>query len=369
MQNKIKSTLLCTTFLLYACANYNSNGNYSSQGGNQKVEDLVVPPGLNSVDNNTEYKMPDDKIKYQINDIKSMKIIQAGSQRWLQIKNNNVNALWPIMLDYLGKQGLTIRYQNKSLGIIQTNWATMNNIVPQTGIRGLFEYLGLGDMYSLSSQYNFKITLWQDSSDVNIFVTNLQMNQVYPDCKIPNNSSASYSSSSSNQQITKWMMVPSNPQLELNFLLQFIGFSSLDKNILKQIKVNVEESSKIEYNKYIINNRILIKDSFDRLWWRSVIALERAGLGIADKNRESGEFYVYPLASSVSIPEEGIWQKLFGSKGINLKLPEAQYLIKLKSESSITSITIKSINSNDKDDSQKYLDALAKELIINKVYE
>ncbi len=368
MQNKIKLSFVIVIGLISACANYNPDGHYSSQGNSKKpVEDLVVPPGLNSVEANSDYNIPKDTaVKYQINNIKDMKIIQGGSQRWLQINNNNVDSVWDRMLSYLEKQGFTIHYENKSIGIIQTDWATQNNTVPQTGIRGLFEYIGWGSMYSMSSQYNFKITLWQDGNSVNVFVTNSQMNQVYPNCKIPNNNSANYSSGVSNQQITTWMAVPSDPQLELNFLLQFMGFNGFPEEQIRQIKANNLKES-LSYNKYIVDNKIIVQDSFDTVWWRSAIALDRIGLGIADKNRELGEFYTYPLQSSVEIPEQGFWQKLFGSKGINLKMPEPQYVVKISQDHLNTVIIINSIDSKNKGEAKKYLDNLAKELVSGKI--
>ena len=363
-----KVLMLLSVVFIYGCANYTPASQYSTQGAApSKTENLVVPPGLDVPDSNNNYKMINqtkDKPQYVVNSIKDMIIQQGGSERWLVIKNKSVDQVWPMMSDFLNQQGLSVKYQNQNVGVIQTDWATRNNVVSQTGIRGFFEWAGWGEMYSMRTQYMFRITMWQNGSDTQLFVTDIQMSEIYPGC-VP---SANSSIETSDRQITRWMSLPPNPQLELEFLMQFMVFSGLNPEQVKHVKQIVAVESAVALkNATIVNNQVIINDSFDRSWWRTGLALDRVGLGVTDKNRTTGEYYVYSLQSQINVPETGFFSKLFGSgNGTNLKMPEAQYIVTLNVVGDKTSLTIKAVNDapNQKtlDAITKYLNDLAKQL-------
>ncbi|MBY0379340.1 MAG: outer membrane protein assembly factor BamC, partial [Burkholderiales bacterium] len=301
---------------------------------------------------------------YQLNNIKGMNIEQGGSQRWLVIESKTVDSILPIMSDFLTQNGLTIKYQNKNIGIIQTDWATRNNTVAQTDVRAFFQWIGWGEMYSMPTQYMFRITMWQNGNKVQIYVTDIQMSEVYPGCGKVLNSSLE----TSDKQITRWMPMPPNPQLELEFLMQFMAFAGLSPEQITTIKKNVAfESATAFTNATKIHGMVLINDLFDRAWWRTGLALERVGLGVTDKNRTKGEYEVYSMQSHIKTPADGFWNKLFDSAtGTNLQLPEAQYIVKLTPNGQLTNLTITPIKnpvSKDKEQSvSKYLNDLAKEL-------
>lgn len=355
--------------LLSSCANYTPDTHYSTQGQQkqQSTPNLVVPPGLSAPDMSTDYKtvaQKSEKPSYLLSDVKNMTIEQGGSERWLSVKNKKVNDVWPQMVDFLEQQGLTVKYQNQAVGVIQTDWATQNTNVPQTGIRSFFAWVGWGSMYSMPTQYMFRVTLWQNESNTQIFVTDMQMSEVYPGCNAPLNSSKAISEN----QRTTWMAMPPNPQLELEFLMQFMAFSGLSPEKVQQVKAAVIIESQVALkNATIEQGKVIINDDFDRAWWRTGLALDRVGLGVADKNRSTGQYYVYSLQSQVNIPEQGFFSKLFGSgSGTTLKMPEAQYLVTLTATGSTTTLTMKPIKADDNKKTMAeisdYLNKLAKQL-------
>ncbi|MFN8770282.1 MAG: outer membrane protein assembly factor BamC [Neisseriaceae bacterium] len=355
--------------LISGCANYSPDTTYSSQGNTLKPKspNLVVPPGLNVPSANSDYKMVSSnevKPKYIISDISGMKIEQGGSERWLVLENKTVDSMWPIVLDFLSKNGLTVKYQNQNIGVIQTDWASRNNNVKQTDVRAIFEWVGWGSMYSMPSQYMFRILLWQNGKNVQMFVTDRQMIEVYPGCGHLLNSSRE----TSDKQITKWMPLPPNPQLELEFLTQFMAFTGVKPLQIKAIKQEVTAESTVALKRVTAQNgRVIINDQFDRAWWRTGLALERAGLGIADKNRTAGEYYVYSLQSQVDVPTDGFFSRVFGSSsGKTIQMPNAEYIIKLTPGAQNTILTMSPVkDSSDKDVQdkiKKYLDNLATQL-------
>lgn len=372
---KFKHTLvscLCMG-LVMGCATINSGSEYSSVNQERSSSDLVVPPGMSLPDDaGANYKMVagDNTEGYKLSQIKNMKIVQAGSERWLVVYNKKVDNLWPTMLAYLNRQGLNVKYKNQSIGTIQTDWATKNNAVSQTnqGIRGLFGLIGWSSMYSMPSQFMFRVTLWQDGDNVNIFVTEYQMNEVYPDCKMPHNSALE----TSDKTNTRWMAMPPNPQIELNFLLQFMGFIGLSTEEVKQQAAQITAGTSAEgtakqAEAYLSGDNLVLNDQFDRAWWRVGLVLGRIGLGVADQNRSAGEYDLYPLKSELNTPQEGIFSKWFGnSAGQSIKLPTAQYVAILTANGEKTTLVMTpSATNTDKNSSKKikqYLKQMVEQL-------
>ncbi|MCX8514898.1 MAG: hypothetical protein RL017_559 [Pseudomonadota bacterium] len=351
--------------LITACAtNLDYQGGYA-QATPRSTANLTLPPGLTAPTDNNNYKMLNlQQQGYQLNNINNMNLIIAGSEIWLQVKQQSVNQVWPVMLAFLNEQNLNIKLQDPTTGLIQTDWANRNNVVKETGIRALFDDIGWGNQYSLQSQYTYRINLWQNESNTLIFVTDYQMNEVYPGCV--NNPGGSIFNHPSDGQITKWMPIPPNPQVQLAFLQQFMVFAGLSPEKAKQVVAPANNVVAEIENAVVKNNTLIVNDQFDRTWWRTGIALERANLGIADKNRSSGEYYVYPLQDDVDNPQPGFFAKLFGNDSNSLKLPKAKYTIKLQQSNDKTNITMSlypgAVDKKFESNQKMFLDLLQKQL-------
>lgn len=368
MQKKYLGNLLIgiTTCTLLACGTTDSQAVFTSAAP-RDTPNLATPPGLNSPNVSTTYKMnPANQTGYTINNVKGMRIVSGGSQRWLVMESMTVNDVWDSINSYVNQIGMTVKYQNQAIGVIQTDWASRNTAVPQgKSLRGIFDWIGWGSMYSLNSMYMYRITLWQDGNNVVIMDTNYQMDEEYEGCSSPGITNTS-SLASSEQQRTKWIARGSNPQLELEFLTQFMAFSGMPDAQVKQIAKQQAEST--PKNAYVSGNQVIVNDTFDRTWWRTAIALDRSGLGIADKNRTSGEYDVYPLQASVDTPDPGFMQKWFSNESAAIGAEvKPIYAVKLTNQANQTIINFTMYGNlpEDKDFAttrQKYLSSMAKQL-------
>ena len=368
MRNILRYSLMGVTsaILLAACSAVDSQAVFTSSAPRQTV-DLATPPGLTSPDLTTNYKMvpKTDQPGYKVANVANMYIANGGSQRWLVMESQNVNTVWPLVLAYVGQVGLTVKYQNQAIGVIQSDWASRNTSVPQgNSLRGIFDWIGLGSMYSLSSMYMYRVTLWQDGNNVVMMDTNYQMDEEYQGCSSPGIDRTS-SLASSDQQQTKWIPRPSNPQLELEFLTQYMTFAGLPAEQIKKAVAAVQVPVK---NALVVNNQVVVNDQFDRVWWRAALALDRVGLGVVDKNRSLGEYYVYPLQSQIDNPDPGFMQKWFSSESDSSKTaPKALYTAKITTQGNQSIISLKLYDSSSVDpkfaeNQQKYLAGLAAQL-------
>ncbi len=369
MQNNFKYSLLSLVIagLLAACSTVDTQAVFTSAAPRQSV-DLATPPGLSSPDLSTSYKMNNlsGQAGYQVNNVSNMYIATGGSQRWLVMESQTVNTVWPMVLAYVNQVGLTVKYQNPAIGVIQSDWASRNTAVPQgNSLRGIFDWIGWGSMYSLNSMYMYRVTLWQNGNNVVMMATNYQMDEEYLGCSSPGIANTS-TKASSDQQQTKWIPRPPNPQLELEFLTQYMTFAGLPQEEIKKAVAAVNAT--VIKNATVVNNQVIVNDQFDRAWWRTAIALDRVGLGVVDKNRANGEYDVYPLQSQIEDPDPSFLQKWFGSESDNKQLgPKALYSVKLTAQGNQTAISLKLYDNNSIDPKftehqQKYLTELATQL-------
>ena len=359
------SSFIATLFIT-GCGTTDSQAVFTSAAP-RETSTLATPPGLNSPDLSNNYKMNQSNqldTNYQLNNIKGMQIQTGGSQRWLVIESSNVNDIWPEISEYVNQIGLTIKYKNKSIGVLQTDWAKRNNKVPQgVSIRGIFDWIGWDSMYSLNSMYMFHITLWQDGNNVVVMDTNYQMDEEYEGCQSPGIANT-YTYASSEQQRTKWVPRGSNPQLELEFITQFMAFLGTPESQVKTIQKEVKEAPK---DAVYQNNSVIVNDQFDRTWWRTAIALDRVGLGIADKDRSKGQYDVYPLLSSVDNPDPGFLTKWFSDESGTVNTPpKPKYSVYISPIGNQTVITLKAYANEDSpkfaEEQKKYLEGIAKQL-------
>ena len=370
MQKIIKVALvgICGSWLLASCSSVDAQAQYTSDAP-RGSEGLVTPPGLSSPDLTTNYKMTNKPNQggYQAINLKGLRIVTGGNERWLVIESQSVNNVMPKVIAFINQIGLSVKYQNPAIGVIQTDWASKNDKVPQgVGVRGFFSWVGWDSMYSLNSMYMFRLLLWQDESQVVLMATNYEMAETYEGCG--NQSLATTSTlASSDSQRTKWISRPSNPQLELEFLSQFMAFSGVPEPTVKKQVAAVTAAPK---EASLVNNQVIVQDVFDRAWWRTAIALDRVGLGVIDKNRSLGEYYVYPLQAQIDSPDPGLFEKWFGSKKSESSgqiTPKALYTIKLTPQGNTTIITMglydnQSVDKNYSANQKKFLSGLATQL-------
>ena len=123
-----------------------------------------------------------------------------------------------------------------------------------------------------------------------------------------------------------------------------------------------------EVIKDLQNNQVIVNDTFDRTWWRTAIALDRVGLGIADKNRSNGEYDVYPLKASVENNDPGFMAKWFSNESAMIGNEiKPVYAVKISSSNNQTIINLDMYNGVPADPDfakkqQKYLQGIADQL-------
>lgn len=325
--------MLSLSVTLIACAN---QGTPSSQAEYEAAaplpsSELIMPPGLTAPETNSTYKMlylESAPNSFQMNKLVDMSIVSGGTEKWLVFKNKNVNDVFPVIMSFLKNQNVGIKYSNINIGLIQTDWIDKNNVTKKGAMHEFLGWIGLvKDKNPLPSMYNFRVNLWQHGNDTQVFVTDYQMNEAI----------------AINGKSTTWVSIPPNPQLELDFLIQLTAFVKFGPGIIEPANIANNEHYGAVIKDVVrdkLNDKTLILyDNFDQSWWRTSIALERVGLGIADRNRSLGELYVYPLQNEVVNKDPGSFKRLFGDDTTNVTMPKPKYTVKLVADGTYTNVT------------------------------
>ncbi|MBI0096724.1 MULTISPECIES: outer membrane protein assembly factor BamC [Snodgrassella] len=315
-------TLLAAS--LAACASKKDNlPKLDYQSDNKKIVQLDVPPDLTDPNQGNRFSAPGSTLingavrasdmnkkagKTQNNanaqvltQVPNIHLQRDGSIRWLTIDNKQAAELWPLLRAFWQEQGFTIEREEPSIGLMQTNWAENRAKLPSDVIRGIFEKVGLGGVYSSGERDMFTIRLERNSKGgTDVFFSQKGMKEVY---------------TSKDGDSTAWQPRPNEPELEAAFLARFMQYLGADAKQVQQ-QIAAQKQNPNEYNLAKIDgNSIYLLGPQERNWRRVALALDRVGLNVIGENQSQYAYLVEVAAaeaSSVSNKKPGLFGRMFG---------------------------------------------------------
>lgn len=332
-------SLTLSLFILTNCAN-NANV-FNSENDNNS--ELIVPANLSDAKINNTYAIVNKATIDPQNQLQS-NLVQNGKQIWLELNNQDLSSIVPLMQSYIKNLGLTIALQDTNIARIQTNWATTHNkITDKSGVRYIFDKIGLGKMYSLPSKYRFIINLWQDQGMVKVFVTVEQANEEYLTGHAPENNR-----SPSETQQTKWVMLAPKLQNEINFLSNFVTFANTNQIIANNTESNIASVASPQAS--LQDNTIVINTAIDPAFDKTLASLDKANLGVVSIDKNNYQIIVYPLPTNATVANDDSWFNKIFSRKAKSSNDHNQYIIKLMSnDDSTTSLTLSNYSDDTKE--------------------
>ncbi|MDF7676431.1 outer membrane protein assembly factor BamC [Neisseriaceae bacterium ESL0693] len=321
------SKTLALTFLaasLAACASKKQSLpklDYQSQ--NKKVVRLDVPPDLTNPSQGDRYQLPaatlangavraSDLSKpgnagaaansnaQVLTQVDSIHMHRDGTMRWLSISNKQAAELWPLLKAFWQEQGFTIEREEPSIGLMQTSWAENRAKLPNDAIRGLFEKVGLGGVYSSGERDMFTIRLERNpQGGTDVFFSQKGMKEVY---------------TSKNADSTAWQPRPNEPELEAAFLARFMQYLGADEQQVKQEITAQKQKEDVSVLAKQEGNQIIVTGPHERNWRRISLALDRIGLNVLGENAEKHAFLVEvaPAEGAAPVKKPGMFSRMFG---------------------------------------------------------
>lgn len=293
------------------------------QSDNKKIVQLDVPPDLTDPNQGNRFSAPGSTLisgavrasdlnktasKNQTNtnnqvltQVSGIHFQRDGSIRWLTIDNKQAAELWPLLRAFWQEQGFTIEREEPAIGLMQTNWAENRAKLPSDAIRGIFEKVGLGGIYSSGERDMFTIRLERNSKGgTDVFFSQKGMKEVY---------------TSKDRDSTAWQPRPNEPELEAAFLARFMQYLGADAKQVQQLVAAQKQNANDNTLAKLDGDSVYLLGSQERNWRRVALALDRIGLNVIDENRNHYAYLVEVAAaeaSSVSNKKPGLFSRMFG---------------------------------------------------------
>ncbi len=221
--NALRLTLIAFCVLgLSACPSTKDPLQYKTAGA--KEARLDVPPDLTTPKGDSRYTIPSggsasanqtqtDPSKTHsysseiLKNIKDMHIERDGKQRWLVIEGKTPAEVWPVLKVFWREMGFVIKSEEPEIGLMETDWAENRAKLPNDGLRGLLEKVGVGSVYSTPERDKFVIRMENTSQGTEVFFSHKGLYEIYTTEKKDN---------------TAWQPRPTDPELEAAFLARFM---------------------------------------------------------------------------------------------------------------------------------------------------
>jgi outer membrane protein assembly factor BamC len=256
------------------------------------------------------------------------RLVRSGNERWLVVKTTPENA-WNVSRAFWEEMGFVLAVEMPQAGIMETDWAENRAELPKDAIQ---RTLGkAGDWFVTTykqDKFRTRIERGTEPGTVEIFLSSRRMEQL-PTTKIDNSSPAAF----------KWMVVPSDPLVEAEFLQRLmVKFGTPEQQAVQAIEASNKAPDRARLEPASAGKQLVVDDNFDRAWRRVGLALDRIGFTVVDRDRSKGLYYVRYSDPDAPQTKTSDWmQKLMFWRDNTIK-PE-QYRIQVN-ESGATSVVL-----------------------------
>jgi len=298
--------------LLASCSAISSDKRIDYRAATVQVPKLEVPPDLTSPETDERYKVPADGATVAtysdyskggtaqgraagavLPEVQGVRLEREGARRWLAV-SDKPEKVWPVIKAFWQETGLVIKNEELAAGVMETDWAENRAKIPQGAIRSVLGKV-FDNVYSSGErdQYLTRLERNKDGSGTEVYITHRGIVQVY----------------SEDMSTSKWQPRANDPELE-SIMLQrlMVRFGVGEAQAASAVAAAgvmaasgaangapepVGSASLRETSGG--NLMIFVNDAFDRSWRRAGLAIESAGLGVEDKDREKGTYFLRPV--------------------------------------------------------------------------
>ncbi len=210
------------------------------------------------------------------------RIARSGNERWLVVKTTPENA-WNTARQFWGDQGFVLAIELPAAGIMETDWAENRAELPRDAIQRTLGKVGdfLVTTYK-QDKFRTRVERGTEPGTIEIFVSSRRMEQM-PTGKIDNSSPSGF----------RWMVVPSDPLVEAEFLQRLmVRFGTPEQQAAQAVTASSNAPDRARLESATGVKQLVVEDNFDRAWRRVGLALDRIGFTVVDRDRSKGLYYV-----------------------------------------------------------------------------
>jgi outer membrane protein assembly factor BamC len=304
--------LFCVLIILVGCSEVpflESTPDYKSTG---KSKPLEVPPDLTSITVKDTYSIPgsttysdfkegnkDTGIAKILPNPEGMKIVKAGSQRWLVV-NASAEKIWPVIRDFWIDMGFAVKTENPETGVMETEWIDQQDLKVEDKKGALDKFDAWLDRLSgIADRKKFRTRLdrGQQEGTTEIYMTHRSIDAILDDGKEKVRTGyGTYDTGYKNAEKIdqeKEKLGRRDDELDAELLRRLMIKLGLAEKRAKEIIATPINQKRAEIKKEADGSSSLeIQDPFDRAWRRVGLALDIIGFVIEDKDRSNGIYFV-----------------------------------------------------------------------------
>ena len=202
---------------------------------------------------------------------------REGDLRWLEAEVDPV-ALWPLLRSFWTEQGIIIEEDLPSTGIMETDWIEEIESEDSDLTEGR-------EVAALRTKYRLRVEREPNA------VSNIFLSQRRAELQ------------SITEQGGVWVTIDSDPEEEAEMIVNLlVHLGRTREDALFQVANTEGPRLYIEIRDIDGIPVLFVGDQYSRVWRRTGVALDRAGLEILDQNRNEG-IYVFST-SELEMPDE-----------------------------------------------------------------
>ncbi len=338
----------CSMFGLFGG---NKSTDYRTQGG--KIAALEIPPDLTSPTVDDRFVIPDGKAttysqysqrgtgtaaptsgSVQVGSLKieNARVERAGEQRWLVV-NAAPEKVWPALKEFWADAGYTLKRENATIGIMETDWHEDRTKISQDFLRNTVGRI-LDGLWSSNTRDKFRVRIEPglEAGTTDIYLSHRGLEEVY---------------TNTDKTSTGWQPRAADRDLEaetLNRMMAKFGVEAAKASAIAAAAVSGTavpgSTAKAVYDK-TKGGPLVVSEPFDRTWRRVGLALDRTGFTVEDRDRSKGLFfvrYIDPEGDSKS-SDKGFLDKLAFWRSDD-PASKPQYRIYVAETSGVTNIEV-----------------------------
>ncbi len=241
-------------------------------------------------------------------EVSHITVRRQDNVRWLEA-NASTESLWPKLHQFWDQQGIEIEREDPRVGVMETAWYERNDALPKNALARL-----LGRTYDLISDTGvrdkYRLRLERVNQEItNIYLTQQRAEQV--------------GDVSDNEARVYWRLKPANFEMEAEMLTRLMVFLGTTQEEAERRLASSQKTSQKDDLKPLLLKKVdgipvlFVADEFGRVWQRTGIALDRAGLFVEQQDKAKGVYQV--TYTGRGNDQEGFFSRLFsGKKGLEL---------------------------------------------------
>lgn len=351
-----RSGFICALSLvsLVGCSSVNSllesdRIDYKSATEKSSTPRLEIPPDLTQMQRDSRYALPAGAASVTASGYQQqqsarpttttvapkglgadIRVERDGSQRWLVVRKSP-EVLWPQIKDFWQDSGFLVSIEQPDAGVMETDWAENRAKIPQDILRRTLGKV-IDSLYSTGELDKFRTRLERNADgSTEIYISHRGAEEVLV---------------GSEKERSVWKPRPPNPDLEAEFLSRLMVRLGVESDRAKVAMARAAQpQSHANLRKGASGSYVEIDESFDRVWRRVGLALDRVGFTVEDRDRSKGLYFVRyvdqdKIAQEKAAKEKGLLSKWFSFGSDDKNKAAKRYQISIKSGGQASQVTV-----------------------------